>query len=303
MKKLFTITLLLIAMTLSAERVSNKDSEKTETPESSKVEKTISKTAEEKESYYNEPKEGSTKDSEKTETPESSKVGKTISKTAEEKESYYNEPQESSTLDLGIYMGIMGCVGLIVALSVLVMSFLSKKRLERRFARLDEKISELKTDFSEQVAEIKDFAEKQTSDVREEVLSEIQSQREMPMDTPPVKKEKIEQLESQNRFEKKVYYALYQSGEQYFDEADFKGAPNSSLPFKITLTSPTEAEVEVTPGYDPSLNSQVKAVCKELSGNWATFTAVTVVKPGIIKKSSASASYWILREKIEVNLS
>lgn len=42
MKKLFTITLLLIAMTLSAERVSNKDSEKTETPESSKVEKPIS---------------------------------------------------------------------------------------------------------------------------------------------------------------------------------------------------------------------------------------------------------------------
>lgn len=267
MKKLFTITLLLIAMTLSAERVSNKDSEKTETPESSKVEKPISNNAKGKESN---------------------------NKTA---------PQESSTLDLGLYMGIMGCVGFIVALSVLVMSFLSKKRLERRFARLDEKISELKTDFSEQVAEIKDFAEKQTSDVREEVLSEIQSQREMPMDTPPVKKEKIEQLESQNRFEKKVYYALYPSGDQYFDEADFKGAPNPSLPFKITLTSPTEAEVEVTPGYDPSLNSQVKAVCKELSGNWATFTAVTVVKPGIIKKSSASASYWILREKIEVNLS
>lgn len=266
MKKLFTITLLLIAMTLSAERVSNKDSEKTE-------------------------------------TPESSKVGKTISKTAEEKESYYNEPKEGSTLDLGLYMGLVGCVGLIVALSVLVMSFLSKKRLERRFARLDEKISELKTDFSEQVAEIKDFAERQASDVREEVLSEIQNQREMPMETPPRKEENIEQLESQNRFEKKVYYALYQSGDQYFDEADFKGAPNPSLPFKITLTSPTEAEVEVTPGYDPSLNSQVKAVCKELSGNWATFTAVTVVKPGIIKKSSASASYWILREKIEVNLS
>lgn len=162
MKKLFTITLLLIAMTLSAE-TSGKDSLEAGSPDSSKVEKPISNTAKGKESN---------------------------NKTA---------PQESSTLDLGLYMGIMGCVGFIVALIVLVMSFLSKKRLERRFARLDEKISELKTDFSEQVAEIKDFAEKQTSDVREEVLSEIQSQREMPMDTPPVKKEKIEQLESQNR--------------------------------------------------------------------------------------------------------
>ena len=105
MKKLLTITLLLIAMTLSAE-TSGKDSLEAGSPDSSKVEKPISNNAKGKESN---------------------------NKTA---------PQEISTLDLGLYMGIMGCVGLIVALIVLVMSFLSKKRLEWRFARLDEKISE-----------------------------------------------------------------------------------------------------------------------------------------------------------------
>lgn len=266
MKKLLTITLLLIAMTLSAEGVSNKDSEKTETPDSLKVEKNISKTAEEKESYYNAPKEG-------------------------------------STLDLGLYMGLVGCVGLIVALSVLVMFFLSKNRLEQRFVRLNEKINEMGMVFSEKVIEVKHFAEKITSDVRDDILSEIQNQSEKPKEISPVVNEKLEQPENQIRFEKKVYYALYQSGDQCFDEVDFKGVPNPSLPFKITLTSPTEAEVEVASGYDPSLNSQVKAVCKELSGNWATFTAVTVVKPGIIKKRSASSNYWILREQIEVNLS
>lgn len=95
MKKLLTITLLLIAMTLSAE-TSGKDSLEAGSPDSSKVEKPISNNAKGKESN---------------------------NKTA---------PQESSTLDLGLYMGIMGCVGLIVALIVLVMSFLSKKRLEWR---------------------------------------------------------------------------------------------------------------------------------------------------------------------------
>lgn len=266
MKKLLTITLLSIAMTLSAE-TSGKESLEAGIPDSSKEEKPISNNANEKESN---------------------------NKTAS---------QESSTLDLGLYMGIMGCAGLIVALIVLVMSFLSKKRLERRFARLNEKISEMGMEFSEKVIEVKHFAEKITSDVRDDILSEIQNQSEKPKEILPVVNEKLGQPENQIRFEKKVYYALYQSGDQCFDEVDFKGVPNPSLPFKITLTSPTEAEVEVASGYDPSLNSQVKAVCKELSGNWATFTAVTVVKPGIIKKSSASASYWILREKIEVNLS
>lgn len=101
----------------------------------------------------------------------------------------------------------------------------------------------------------------------------------------------------------KIYYSVYQEGEDCFDESDFKDAQSENLPFKLTCTSPVEAEVEVMPSYNPSFNSQIKEVCYAVSGSWTDFHSLSVVEKGQLYKDSEDSAYWKVRSKIKVLLS
>lgn len=101
----------------------------------------------------------------------------------------------------------------------------------------------------------------------------------------------------------KIYYSVYQGGDDCFDESDFKDAPSENLPFKLTCTSPVEAEVEVMPSYNPSFNSQIKDACDAVSGSWTNFHSLIVVEKGQLYKDSEDSAYWKVRSKIRVRLS
>lgn len=101
----------------------------------------------------------------------------------------------------------------------------------------------------------------------------------------------------------KIYYSVYQGGDDCFDESDFKDTPSENLPFKLTCTSPVEAEVEVVPNYNPSFNSQIKDACDAVCGSWTDFHSLVVVEKGRLYKDSEESSYWKVRSKIKVRLS
>ena len=211
---------------------------------------------------------------------------------------------KESTFDLGVCLGIVGCVGFLVALAALAMSFLAKKKSEQRLDDLDDYVRRMKTDFSERMTEVKEFAKKQDSEMIRELQEELQQKKEETAEQLPAESpQKKEPDNEEQKFMPKTYYASYQSGDRYFDAADFCDMPGQALPFKVIQTSPTEAEVEVIAGYDVSLTPQVKDVCNALSGTWTSFTTLAVKNRGLIRRDSDNDSCWTLVRKIDVILS
>lgn len=211
---------------------------------------------------------------------------------------------KESTFDLGMLLGIVGCVGLLVSISSLALSFLVKKKSEQRLDDLDDYVRRMRTDFFERMTEVKEFARRQDSEMIRELQEELRQKKEETKEPLPAECSQKEETDTaEQEFKTKTYYASYQSGDGYFDAADFRDMPGPALPFKVIQTSPTEAEIEVVTGYDASLNTQVKDVCNAMSGNWTTFTALAVRNRGLIKRDSDKDSCWTLVKKIDVSLS
>ena len=211
---------------------------------------------------------------------------------------------KESTFDLGGLLGIVGCVGLLVSIAALAILFLEKKKSERRLDEIDDDVRKMKTVFSEQIMEIKEFAKKQDREVMAELQEELRQREEKTKEQPSLEfsnKEEPDNVEP--KVEPKTYYAPYQRGYKCFNERYFTTSREIGVPFKITQISPTEAEVEVLSDYDQAYNSQVKDVCDALSGSWTEFSALAMKSPGIIRRNSDADSCWTVERKIEVILS
>mgnify|MGYP002672029300 FL=1 len=203
------------------------------------------------------------------------------------------------TVDYSLYVAILALLTAAVSIVLLLQykgkAANEKKHLDSALERLGNDLSTLNNSLKKQVKDLKS----DLSDLNNEI-SEVKSQRA----AAPVKPEpQVIQQPAKPEFSKEVVYSVYQSGDNCFDSEDFSKTPGSSLPFKLTLLSPTEAEVEVMPDYDRSLNSQVKDVCEAVSGSWTEFHALTTSQKGVLYKDSEESACWKIKSKIQVRLS
>lgn len=203
------------------------------------------------------------------------------------------------TVDYSLYVAILALLTAAVSIVLLLQykgkAANEKKHLDSALERLGNDLSTLNNSLKKQVKDLKS----DLSDLNNEI-SEVKSQRA----AAPVKPEpQVIQQPAKPEFSKEVVYSVYQSGDNCFDSEDFSKTPGSSLPFKLTLLSPTEAEVEVMPDYDRSLNSQVKDVCEAVSGSWTEFHALTTYQKGVLFKDSEESACWKIKRKIQVRLS
>ena len=203
------------------------------------------------------------------------------------------------TVDYSLYVAILALLTAAVSIVLLLQykgkAANEKKHLDSALERLGNDLSTLNNSLKKQVKDLKS----ELSDLNNEI-SEVKSQRA----AAPVKPEpQVIQQPAKPEFSKEVVYSVYQSGDNCFDSEDFSKTPGSSLPFKLTLLSPTEAEVEVMPDYDRSLNSQVKDVCEAVSGSWTEFHALTTSQKGVLYKDSEESACWKIKSKIQVRLS
>ena len=203
------------------------------------------------------------------------------------------------TVDFSLYVAILALLTAAVSIVQLLQykgkAANEKKHLDTDLERLGNDVSTLNNSLKKQVKDLKS----DLSDLNNEI-SEMKSQRA----AAPVKPEpQVIQQPAKPEFSKEVVYSVYQSGDNCFDSEDFSKTPGSSLPFKLTLLSPTEAEVEVMPDYDRSLNSQVKDVCEAVSGSWTEFHALTTSQKGVLYKDSEESACWKIKSKIQVRLS
>lgn len=233
---------------------------------------------------------------------------------AQEQEDKGNKPKEKDVpelkeeatkperaVDFSLYVAILALLTAAVSIVLLLQykgkAANEKKSLDTNLERLDNGVSTLKTSFDSLEKRVKDL-KSDLSDLNNEI-SEMKSQRA----AAPVKPEpQVIQQPAKPEFSKEVVYSVYQSGDNCFDSEDFSKTPESCLPFKLTLLSPTEAEVEVMPDYDRSMNSQVKDVCEAVSGSWTEFHALTTYQKGVLFKDSEESACWKIKRKIQVRL-
>ncbi len=209
---------------------------------------------------------------------------------------------QNHSVDFSLYVAILALLAAAASIALLVRyngkAANEKKRLDTDFEDIGNDVNELKSSFNslkKQVISLKG----DLSDLNNEI-SEIKSQRA----ADPVKPEpQVVQQPAKPVFSKEVVYSVYQSGDNCFDSEDFSKTPVGSLPFKLTIVSPTEAEVEVMPDYDRSLNSQVKDVCDAVSGSWTEFHVLTTYQKGTLFRDSEESSCWKVKSKIQVRLS
>lgn len=209
--------------------------------------------------------------------------------------------EQKQTVDLSLYVAI---VALLVAATsvVLLLQYKGKadnekKRLDTDLEDIGKEVNMLKSS-SNSLKKLVNNLKGDLSDLNNEI-SEMKSQRA----TASVMSEpQVVRQPAKTEFFKDVVYSVYQSGDNCFDSEDFSKTPVGSLPFKLTIISPTEAEVEVMPDYDRSLNSQVKDVCEAVSGSWTEFHSLINVQKGMLFKDSESTC-WKIRNKIQVRLS
>lgn len=206
------------------------------------------------------------------------------------------------TVDFSLYVAILALLTAVVSV-VLLLQYKGKAANEKK--RLDIDLKDIGDSVKKQES-LSNSLNKQVKDLKSDLsdlnneISEMKSQRA----AAPVKPEpQVIQQPAKPEFSKEVVYSVYQSGDNCFDSEDFSKTPESRLPFKLTLLSPTEAEVEVMPDYDRSLNSQVKDVCDAVSGSWTEFHALTTSQKGVLYKDSEGSACWKIKSKIQVRLS
>lgn len=208
--------------------------------------------------------------------------------------------EQERTVEFSLYVAI---VALLAAATSIVLLFQYKGKaagekddLDKMLKKIDEEVKKLNSsNLMKQVNDLKAAL----SDLNNEII-EMKSQRSVANVMP---EPQVVQQPAKPEFSKEVVYSVYQSGDNCFDSEDFSKTPAGSLPFKLTIISPTEAEVEVMPDYDRSLNSQVKDVCDAVSGSWTEFHALTTYRNGVLFKDSEESACWKIKSKIQVRLS
>ncbi len=213
-----------------------------------------------------------------------------------------NAAEQEHSVDFSLYVAILAL--LVAATSIVLLlqykgkAANEKKHLDTDLEDIGKDVKMLNSSSNSLKKQVKDL-KSDLSDLNNEI-SEMKSQRAAaPVNPEP----QVIQQPAKPEFSKEVVYSVYQSGDNCFDSEDFSKTPAASLPFKLTIISPTEAEVEVMPDYDRSLNSQVKDVCDAVSGSWTEFHALTTYQKGVLFKDSEESACWKIKSKIQVRLS
>lgn len=227
----------------------------------------------------------------KSEKPQKRKMPKEVQGSSE----------QERTVDFSLYVSILSLLAAAASL-ILLMQFKNRTSYEKKHQENDieglcNEITVLKSTYSSLKKQINEL-KAGMSDLNNEFVT-IKSQQA----AAPVASEQHDAQPTMQEFSREIVYSVYQSGDNCFDSADFCKTPSGSLPFKLTIISSTEAEVEVMPGYDQSLNSQVKDVCDAVSGSWTDFHSLVTVQNGVLFKNSEESTCWKIKSKIQVRLS
>lgn len=209
--------------------------------------------------------------------------------------------ERERTVDFSLYVSILSLMAAAASL-ILLMQFKNRTSYEKKHQEYDieglgNEVTVLKSTYSSLKKQINEL-KAGMSDLNNEFVT-IKSQQV----AAPVAPEQHDAQPTMQEFSREIVYSVYQSGDNCFDSADFSKTPSGSLPFKLTIISSTEAEVEVMPGYDQSLNSQVKDVCDAVSGSWTGFHSLVTVQNGVLFKDSEESTCWKIKSKIQVRLS